>query len=192
MPFYYVDHESVSNPRLFRHYTNEKVATSQFARGGAECSRRIPHLHNGFLRFESGRRAPKEKPGTLPESACRAGPPVEGTFDQASSSAGGLADEFRSRDSPVAPDLATDGLLQRFALIAIRQLGLGEENPEVPAIEAAIPRVALALAGLDQATYRFDQRAAEELWAIKGIQVARDGPSRCPLRSEDVAGQGGR
>lgn len=81
---------------------------------------------------------------------------------------GGIQDDLIAR---LAPDLATDGLLQRFALIAIRQLGLGEDNPEVPAIEAAIPRVALALSGLDEATYRFDQRAAEELWAIKAFKL---------------------
>ncbi|MCK1678296.1 DUF3987 domain-containing protein [Bradyrhizobium sp. 147] len=81
---------------------------------------------------------------------------------------GGIQDDLIAR---LASDLATDGLLQRFALIAIRQLGLGEDNPEVPAIEAAIPRVALALAGLDEATYRFDQRAAEELWAIKAFKL---------------------
>ncbi|RTE92812.1 DUF3987 domain-containing protein [Bradyrhizobium sp. LVM 105] len=81
---------------------------------------------------------------------------------------GGIQDDLIAR---LAPDLATDGLLQRFALIAIRQLGLGEDNPEVPAIEAAIPRVALALAGLEEATYRFDRRAADELWAIKAFKL---------------------
>ncbi|MCK1622421.1 DUF3987 domain-containing protein [Bradyrhizobium sp. 160] len=81
---------------------------------------------------------------------------------------GGIQDDLIAR---LAPDLATDGLLQRFALIAIRQLGLGEDNPEDPAIERAIPRVALALAGLEERTYRFDQSAAEELWAIKAFKM---------------------
>ncbi|MGL3109187.1 DUF3987 domain-containing protein [Bradyrhizobium sp. BR 1432] len=81
---------------------------------------------------------------------------------------GGIQDDLIAR---LAPDLQTDGLLQRFALIAIRQLGLGEDNAEDPAIEATIPRVALALAGLSEATYRFSPAAAEELWAIKAFKV---------------------
>lgn len=90
---------------------------------------------------------------------------------------GGIQDDLIAR---LAPDLATDGLLQRFALIAIRQLGLGEDNPEVPAIEAAIPRVALALAGLDEATYRFEPRAADELWAIKAFKSREMGRPDIP------------
>ncbi|QHP70030.1 DUF3987 domain-containing protein [Bradyrhizobium sp. LCT2] len=81
---------------------------------------------------------------------------------------GGIQDDLIAR---LAPDLETDGLLQRFALIAIRQLGLGEDNAEDPAIEAAIPRVALALASLEEATYRFDPGAAQELWAIKAFKM---------------------
>ncbi|TWB66615.1 DUF3987 domain-containing protein [Bradyrhizobium sacchari] len=81
---------------------------------------------------------------------------------------GGIQDDLIAR---LAPDLETDGLLQRFALIAIRQLGLGEDNAEDPAIEAAIPRIALALAGLGEATYRFATAAAEELWAIKAFKA---------------------
>lgn len=81
---------------------------------------------------------------------------------------GGIQDDLIAR---LAPDLETDGLLQRFALIAIRQLGLGEDNAEDPAIEAAVPRVALALASLDEATYRFDPGAAQELWAIKAFKA---------------------
>ncbi|WP_050996034.1 DUF3987 domain-containing protein [Bradyrhizobium yuanmingense] len=81
---------------------------------------------------------------------------------------GGIQDDLIAR---LAPDLETDGLLQRFALIAIRQLGLGEDNAEDPAIEATIPRVALALAGLGEATYRFALDAADELWAIKAFKA---------------------
>ncbi|MCS3895608.1 hypothetical protein M2171_004741 [Bradyrhizobium japonicum USDA 38] len=81
---------------------------------------------------------------------------------------GGIQDDLIAR---LAPDLETDGLLQRFALIAIRQLGLGEDNAEDPAIEAAVPRVALALASLDEATYRFDPGAAQELWAVKAFKM---------------------
>jgi hypothetical protein len=58
---------------------------------------------------------------------------------------GGIQDDLIAR---LAPDLETDGLLQRFALIAIRQLGLGE----------------------DEATYRFNPEAAQELWAIKAFK----------------------
>lgn len=81
---------------------------------------------------------------------------------------GGIQDDLIAR---LAPDLETDGLLQRFALVAIRQLGLGEDNAEDPAIEAAIPRVALALASLEEGTYRFDPEAAQELWAIKAFKA---------------------
>ncbi|KRP85949.1 hypothetical protein AOQ73_36330 [Bradyrhizobium pachyrhizi] len=81
---------------------------------------------------------------------------------------GGIQDDLIAR---LAPDLETDGLLQRFALVAIRQLGLGEDNPENSAIEAAIPRVSLALASLEEATYRFDEKAAEELWTIKAFKA---------------------
>ncbi|WP_158228791.1 DUF3987 domain-containing protein [Bradyrhizobium sp. Y36] len=81
---------------------------------------------------------------------------------------GGIQDDLIAR---LAADLETDGLLQRFALIAIRQLGLGEDNAEDPAIEAAIPRVALALTSLGEATYRFAPEAAEELWAIKAFKM---------------------
>lgn len=81
---------------------------------------------------------------------------------------GGIQDDLIAR---LAPDLETDGLLQRFALIAIRQLGLGEDNAEDPAIEAAIPRVAWALAGLGEATYRFAPEAADELWAVKAFKA---------------------
>jgi len=81
---------------------------------------------------------------------------------------GGIQDDLIAR---LAPDLETDGLLQRFALIAIRQLGLGEDNAEVPAIESAIPRIALALAGLGETTYRFDPKAAQELWAVKAFKA---------------------
>jgi hypothetical protein len=81
---------------------------------------------------------------------------------------GGIQDDLIAR---LAPDLQTDGLLQRFALVAIRQLGLGEDNAEDPAIEATIPRVALALASLDETTYRFEPQAAQELWAIKAFKA---------------------
>jgi uncharacterized protein DUF3987/bifunctional DNA primase/polymerase-like protein len=81
---------------------------------------------------------------------------------------GGIQDDLIAR---LAPDLQTDGLLQRFALVAIRQLGLGEDNAEDPAIEAAIPRVALALASLGETTYRFEPQAAQELWAIKAFKA---------------------
>ncbi|MCA1542261.1 DUF3987 domain-containing protein [Bradyrhizobium sp. NBAIM32] len=90
---------------------------------------------------------------------------------------GGIQDDLIAR---LAPDLETDGLLQRFALIAIRQLGLGEDNAEDPAIEAAIPRVALALAGLEEATYRFAPAAAEELWAIKAFKAREMARSDIP------------
>lgn len=80
---------------------------------------------------------------------------------------GGVQDDVLAK---LAPDLATDGLLQRFGLVAIRQIGLGEDNPEDPSIEAAIPRIASALASIADLTFRFDCEASKELTKIKAFK----------------------
>jgi hypothetical protein len=90
---------------------------------------------------------------------------------------GGIQDDVLAK---LAPDLATDGLLQRFALVALKQHSLGEDNAEDPSIEAAIPRVALALGSLHKTTYRLDVAADEELRAIKAFKAREMARSDIP------------
>lgn len=81
---------------------------------------------------------------------------------------GGIQDDMLAK---LAPDLETDGLLQRFAIVALRQMGLGDDIPEDPSIEAMIPRVGLALSSLGEMTYHFAPGAAAELNQIKTFKA---------------------
>lgn len=63
----------------------------------------------------------------------------------------------------IASELTDDGLLQRFALIAIERTGSGEDFPDDVRLNNSVDRVAIALSDLEARDYRLAPEAAAEL-----------------------------
>ncbi|TKV78926.1 DUF3987 domain-containing protein [Bradyrhizobium elkanii] len=79
--------------------------------------------------------------------------------------------------SKIAGNLEEDGFLQRFALVMIQKTGSGDDVPDDGFLDASIPRLATALASLDEASYRLHPDAAHEL---EQIQIFADRESHRP------------
>lgn len=69
----------------------------------------------------------------------------------------------------IAPTLTDDGFLQRFAMVAIKKTGRGEDIPADDRLDGSVERVALALAGLEAQDYRLAPDAIAELNAMQGF-----------------------
>lgn len=70
----------------------------------------------------------------------------------------------------IAPELTDDGLLQRFALIAIERTGRGEDFADDVRLNKSISRVAMALADLESHDYRLAPDAMSELARIEDFR----------------------
>lgn len=81
--------------------------------------------------------------------------------------AGTIQDEKLAK---IASELTDDGLLQRFALIAIERLGRGEDFPDDVRLNNSIGRVATALADLESHDYRLAPNAMSELARIEDFR----------------------
>ena len=76
----------------------------------------------------------------------------------------------------MANTLVDDGLLQRFALVAITRTGDGEDLPDDADLDETAKRVALGLVDLDKSTFQLSPEGDAELKAMKAFKNATNNP----------------